>query len=239
MRLVKAVLPTLLALTLVSAAQTPPRAKAAPAATKAAPSAPVKIEYYGAVDLGSKGTKAALYSFVPEEDGDYPVTVFTKVVNTKLVSSMADGKFTKDGIADAAAAVKQVIDAMKEEAAKQNYGVTTYYVVGSSGVAKATNRQDLAEAVKQAAGIVMDFVDALQEGYYGLSSAIPLSYRPSSMYIDIGSGNSKLGCVVGQTDPRNFKGAEIPYGSVSGRNEARKRNAADINAGVEVLMSDI
>lgn len=239
MRFVKTMLLMMLALVMMSAAQTHPHAKPAPAAKKAAPPAPAKTEYYGAVDLGSKGTKAALYSFVPEEDGDYPVTVFTKVVNTKLVSSMADGKFTKEGITDAAAAVKQVMDAMKEEAAKQDYDVQVYYVVGSSGVAKATNKQELADAVKEATGIDMDFVDALQEGYYGLSSAVPLSYRSVSMYIDIGSGNSKLGCLVGETDPRNFKGAEIPYGSVSGRNEARKRFPNDLNAGIEALMSDI
>jgi hypothetical protein len=237
MRLVKTFLVMMFALSLVSAAQIHQHAKSA--AVKAKPATPAKTEYYGAVDLGSKGTKAALYSFEPEEDGDYPVTVFTRVVNSKLVSSMVDGKFTKEGIADAADAVKQVIDAMKAEADKQGYDVAVYYVVGSSGVAKGTNKQDLADAVKAATGIDMDFVDAIQEGYYGLSSAIPLSYRHVSMYIDIGSGNSKLGCVVGETDPKNYKGAEIPYGSVSGRNEARKRNATDLNAGVDSLMSDI
>jgi hypothetical protein len=237
MRFVKAILSMMLVLAMVSAAQTKPAA----APKKSKPAAPVaeKVEYYGAVDLGSKGTKATLYSFEPEEDGDYPNAIFTKVINTKLVSSMADGKFTRDGIADAADAVKQVIDAMKAEAAKQNIDVAVYYVVGSSGVAKGTNKQELVDAVKAATGIDMDFVDAIQEGYYGLSSAIPLSYRPISMYVDVGSGNSKLGCMVGESDPKNFKGAEIPYGSVSGRNDALKRNPNDIVAGVYALIADI
>ena len=235
MRFVKAIVFMMLAVVMMSAAQAKPNAAAAKKAKPAAP-ASTKVEYYGAVDLGSKGTKATLYSFEPEEDGDYPNAIFTKVVNTKLVSSMADGKFTKEGIADAADAVKQVIDAMKAEAAKQN--VQVYYVVGSSGVAKGTNKQELVDAVKAASGIDMDFVDAIQEGYYGLSSAVPLSYRPVSMYVDIGSGNTKLGCMVGESDPKNYKGAEIPYGSVSGRNEALKRNP-EIVAGVESLMTDI
>jgi len=235
MRFVKAIVFVMLVLAMVSVART--HQKAVPSA-KAKPAAG-KTEYYGAVDLGSKGTKATLYSFEPEEDGDYPNPIFTKVINTKLVSSMVDGKFTKDGIADAADAVKQVVDAMKAEAAKQNLDVQVYYVVGSSGVAKGTNKQELIDAVKAATGINMDFVDAIQEGYYGLGSAIPLSYRPSSMYVDIGSGNSKLGCMVGDSDPRNFKGAEIPYGSVSGRNEALKRNPNDIVAGVDAWSTDI
>jgi exopolyphosphatase/pppGpp-phosphohydrolase len=213
-----------------------------------APASPVKkvkdapqanTHYYGAVDLGSKGTKAALYSFVMEEDGPNPSVVFTKTINTKLVSSMQDGKFTPDGIADATSAVKQVVDAMKAEAAKQGIKVDTYYVVGSSGVAHGANKQDLVAAVKDATGIDMDFVDAAREGYYGLVSSVPKNRRPIAMYIDIGSGNTKLGCLVGGTDLSSFKSAEIPFGSVSGRNEALKRNPTDINAGVASVTTDV
>ena len=82
--------------------------------------------YYAAIDLGSKGTKAALYSFVTEEDGRDPVVIFSKTINTKLVSSMHDGQFTADGIADATNAVKNAIDAMKAEADNRNLKVDTY-----------------------------------------------------------------------------------------------------------------
>jgi hypothetical protein len=195
--------------------------------------------YYGAIDLGSKGTKAALYSFVTEEDGRDPVVLFSKTINTKLVSSMKDGKFTPDGIADATAAAKNEIDAMKAEAATRHLSVDTYYIVGSSGVAKASNKADLAASVHDATGIDMDFIDATHEGYYGMISSVPMSRRASSFYIDIGSGNAKLGCVVGGTDLSSYKSAEIPYGSVSGRNEALKRNPTDVNAGVQSLMTDV
>ena len=196
--------------------------------------------YYGAIDLGSKGTKASLYSFVTEEEGRNPVVVFSKTINTKLVSSMSNGAFSTDGISDAVSAVKQEVDAMKAEAAKQDLTVDTYYVVGSSGVAKATNKQDLVAAVKEATDIDMDFVSASDEGYYGLLSAVPLSRRPVSMYVDIGSGNTKLGCLVGDaTDPRSFKSAEIEFGSVSGRNEALKRSPNDLDAGISAVASDV
>ncbi len=239
MRFIRTILLMMLAFTSVFNAQTHSRAATPAKKAKPAPPPPPNTHYYGAVDLGSKGTKAALYSFVTEEDGDNPVTIFTKVVNTKLVSSMTDGKFTKEGIADAADSVKLVIDAMKAEAEKQNVNVDVYYVVGSSGVAKGSNKQDLVDAIKTATEIDMDFVSAAEEGYYGMLSAVPLSRRPISMYIDIGSGNSKLGCLVGETDLRDFKSAEVPYGSVSGRNEALKRNPKDIVAGVDSLVSDI
>jgi exopolyphosphatase/pppGpp-phosphohydrolase len=198
-----------------------------------------KTLYYGAVDLGSKGTKAALFSFVAEEEGRSPDVIFSKTINTKLVSSMKDGQFSKEGIKDAVDAVTQVTEAMKAEATRRNIDVDVYYVVGSSAVAKVPNKDELVAGVKDATGIDMDFIDVSKEGYYTVLSSIPLSRRPNSMLIDIGSGNTKLGCLVGDSDIKNFKSAEVPFGSVSGRNEAAKRNPKDINAGVEAVMADV
>jgi exopolyphosphatase/pppGpp-phosphohydrolase len=200
---------------------------------------PPTIHYYGAVDLGSKGTKASLYSFETEDEGRNPVVIFSKTINTSLVSSMQGDKFTADGIADATQAVRTVVDAMKAEAAKRRVDVDAFYVAGSSGVARASNKQDLADSVKAATGITMVFVDAPREGYYGLWSAVPRSRRSTSIYIDIGSGNAKVGCLVGGTDFASYKSDEIPWGSVSGRNEALKRDPNDIVAGVASVMQDV
>jgi hypothetical protein len=236
MRNVKAILFVVLALACCCGSQV--HQHAASAAKKKAIST-ANARYYGAIDLGSKGTKAALYSFVAEEEGFNAVVIFNKVINTKLVSSMQDGKFTKEGIADAVDAVKQVLDAMKAAAEKRKIEVDVYYVVGSSAVAKAPNKDELVGGVKEATGIDMDFVDVAKEGYYGLLSSVPLSRRSSSMYIDSGSGNTKLGCLVGDSDVKNFKSAEIPFGSVSGRNEAARLNPKDINAGIESVVAEV
>jgi hypothetical protein len=195
--------------------------------------------YYGAIDVGSKGTKAALYSFVTDEDGPSPDLLFSQNVNTKLVSSMADGKFTPAGIEDATQAVTTLIAAINAEAKKRGISVDIFYIVGSSGAAKASNKADLVASVKQATGIEMDFIDAAHEGYYGMMSAVPLSRRMNAMYLDIGSGNAKLGCLVGGSSFQNFKSAEIAYGSVSGRNEALKRSPNDVVAGLDSVMQDV
>jgi exopolyphosphatase/pppGpp-phosphohydrolase len=195
--------------------------------------------YYGAVDLGSSGVKAQLYSFLIEDESRKPDILFGETINTKLVSSMRDGNFTPEGIADAANAVKQVVDSMKGEATKRKLNIDTYYVVGSSGAARASNKQDLVAAVKAATDIDMDFVDAKTEGYYGLVSAVPLPRRATSIYIDIGSGNTKVGCVVGDVNLNNFKSLEIPFGSKSALPEAKKRNPTDVVAGLSSLMKDI
>ncbi len=202
-------------------------------------SAAAQTKYYGAIDLGAKGAKAAIFYFVQENKERSPVVVFNQIINTTL-GSMKDGRFTDVGIHEAADAARQLLAAMRKEAeaAKAKYKVDSYYIVGSSAVAKAENKTDLSRAVKDATGIDMVFVDATKESYYGLLSAVP-SDLGNSMYIDVGSGNTKLGCLVGGSTEKNFKSVEIPYGSVSGRNEGSKRSPANIPEGIQQVMKDI
>jgi exopolyphosphatase/pppGpp-phosphohydrolase len=194
--------------------------------------------YYGAIDLGSKGVKAALYSFIREAEGLDTRVLLKNTINTKLTSSMNDARFTAEGIQDAVDATRRLFEQMQDEAKKRRIAEVKYYIVGSSGISKTENREDLAAAVKKVTGIEMEFIDARDEGYFGLSSTISRDQRSTAVYIDIGSGNTKLGCVVGGSEVSNFKSVEIPYGSVSGRNAATKRNSADIRAGIEQLMQD-
>lgn len=195
-----------------------------------------QTRYYGAIDLGSKGVKAALFNFVRETDGLDAKVRFKNTINTKLVSSMNGARFTAEGIQDAADATRRLLEQMQGEAKKKKLVDVQYYIVGSSGVAKGENGEELATAVKKVTGIDMEFIKAQDEGYFGLSSTIPRDSRSTAIYIDVGSGNTKLGCVIGGSEVSNFKSAEIPYGSVSGRNAAVKGNSADIRAGIEQLM---
>lgn len=198
--------------------------------------ATAKSSYYGAVDVGSKGTKAALYSFKAVPNGFDTDVRFKKTINTKLVSSMVEGRFTAEGIQEAADAVRQLIEDMKADAKKHKISEVKFYVVGSSGVARGSNRNELVDAVKAGTGMEMTFVDAKAEGYFGLLSSVPRKRRSAAILIDVGSGNTKIGCLVGDPSLQNFKSAEIPYGSVSGRNEGGKRNPEDIKAGIDDLM---
>lgn len=204
-------------------------------AKTAAPAVPPA--YFGAVEVGSKGTKAALYSFAREGEGRDARILYGRTINTKLVSSMKDKRFVEDGIQDAVSAVQTLLGEMKAEAARKKL-TAEYYVVGSSGAARAENRDELAAAINKATGLDMDFIDSKREGFFGLLSAVPYARRSTSMFIDIGGGNSSLGCLVGDSELNNFKATEIKFGSVSGRNEGAKRNAADTVAGIEQVMHD-
>jgi Ppx/GppA phosphatase family len=237
--LVKAIFPMVLVLAASSNAQTKHTRSVGSGSGSKKTAIAAQTEYYGAIDLGSKGTKATLYSLKAESNQQHAKVIFNKTINTKLVSSMKDGRFTEDGIRDATDAVKQLIDAMQAKAIEDEIKVDLYYVVGSSGVAIGKNREDLVASVKAATEIDMDFIDAAKEGYYGLVSVVPKDLRGKSMYIDVGSGNTKLGCLVGESDLKNFKSLEIRYGSVSGTNEGAKRNPKDIGAGINTVMDDV
>src|SRR6266446_6154242 len=175
------------------------------------------VKYYAAIDLGSKGTKAVLYRFERGVEGIDTKPLFQRTINTRLVSSMKGSRFTPEGIQDAVDAAKQLVADMRAEAEKSKLSDVQYYIVGSSGVARGENKADLVAGVKAATGIDMDFVDAKQEGYFTLISSVPLMRRQVAVIVDVGSGNTKVGCLVGDATIRNFKSAEIPYGSVSGR----------------------
>ena len=199
-------------------------------------SASAATPHYAAIDLGSKGTKATLYALHNGDNGPEVEIVFEKVINTKLVSSMSGGRFTAAGIDDAASAARQLLADMRAEAAKKKIANVQTYIVGSSGVAKGENKAELIAAVKAATGVDMEFVDPKQEGYFSLVTAVPRQRRATSIIVDIGSGNTKVGCLVGDASISNFKAAEIPLGSVSGRKAAVEKKAADFNAGLEKVI---
>jgi hypothetical protein len=195
-----------------------------------------QARYFGGIDLGSKGTKAEL--FLLNKDTD----LYDRPINTKLVSSMKDGLFTDAGIQDATDAVKQQIKAM-QAVAEKNHIQVQYFIVGSSAVAGVRNKDTLAASVKAATGIDMDYIDAKREGYFGLRSIIPRIPKKLlnvSSYVDIGSGNTKFGCLVGEeVDLADYRGGDVAYGSVSGRVKASENNPKDIKAGIEQLMLDV
>ena len=195
------------------------------------PSQVEKPKYYGAVDLGSRGIKAFLFSFVREGDGPDAQAVYKNEINTKLVSGAQGDKFTAAGIDEAATAVSTLLGELKSQAADRKLTKVEYYVVGSSGVAKFANHDDLKAAVDKAAGISMSFVDAPHEAYYGLLSGVPKYRRNVSVMVDIGSGNTKLAYL----DHGESHATEIPYGSVTLRKAALTEDP-DYTTGLDKIL---
>jgi hypothetical protein len=196
------------------------------------------VRYYAGIDLGAKGTKPDFFSLNSSKKLD---GLKLDTIETKLVSSMRDGEFSDSGIREATNAVSRLLGQMQAFAEKNQMPVE-YFVVGSSGLAKAKNKDALATSVKAATGIDMDFIDAKKEGYFGLLSTvpnIPKNKLDVASYVDIGSGNTKFGCLVGEgLDFANYRGGDVDFGSVSARTKGTEANPKEIKAGIDQVMHD-
>jgi hypothetical protein len=74
----------------------------------------------------------------------------------------------------------------------------------------------LKAAVDQKTGLSLEFIDVRDEGRYGLVSAVPTARVQDALHADIGSSNTKIGCMVRNT----YNSSEIPFGSVTLRKKA-------------------
>jgi len=188
---------------------------------------------YGAIDLGSRGVKAFLFQFVREGEGPDASVVYKNEVLTKLVSGAEGDKLTAAGIEEATQATTKLLAELRAEAGKHNLPAVEYYVVGSSGVARFANHDELKTSVDRATHLAMTFVDVRQEAYDGILSGVPLARRESSVMVDLGGSNTKMACLQ-QGEPHT---AELPFGSVTLREAAVKANA-DYAAGVADTLRD-
>lgn len=166
--------------------------------------------YFAAIDLGTKGIKAFLFKLVQTDDGIYGQPVFHDDAITTLASAATSNRFTTQSISDAADAVTKLVKEMKDFAARQELD-PAYYIVGSSGISAFANRDELKAAVDRASGRHMQFIDAATEGREGLLSAGQTSSLASMLHVDIGSGNTKIGCMVDGV----YNAVDIPFGTVT------------------------
>lgn len=164
---------------------------------------------YCAIEVGSKGVKARLYSLSVSDAGLDQSVKFKQDVNTTISASMRDGNFSAAAIAETAEAAAGLMKQMRTL-----NPACTGFVVGSSGVAKAQNRDDLAHAIEDKADVRnVEFISVEKEAEYAFIASVRPKDRASALLIDVGSGNTKIG-YFNATEGR-FLAMEIPYGSVS------------------------
>lgn len=180
------------------------------------------VDNYCSVEIGSKGVKARLYRIRENAEGYLLGTEeYKNNVNTTIVGSMQDGKFSDAAMDETAKAVKGEMDKMLEQSPK-----CKAFVVGSSGVAKASNKDVFAQKVTALTAQAMDFVTPEKEAEYAFLASVPPKYRKDALLIDIGSGNTKLAYRNGD----EIKTLEIPYGSVSLKKEMQEKQNADFSS---------
>jgi tetratricopeptide (TPR) repeat protein len=144
------------------------------------------------IEIGAKGVKANVVVMTPTSDDDYNIDEkFRRSINTTIIAGVKErGEFDQSSIDETAKAVKEIYEQMT---GKLQINANDIFVVGSSAMWKAKNKDKLAEKVKELTGKELSFITVEQEVLFNIAGAIPPKYRDKSLSLDIGSGNTKIG----------------------------------------------
>jgi len=172
-----------------------------------------RVAVYGGVEIGSKGVKAQAYRIGLKEDEFYDLQeVFRESINTTIIAGVKEtGAFSKDGIEETAQAVKTLIEKLKERGVPGD----NIFVVASSAISSVKNRDELAKRVEELTGYKLEFLTVKDEVLFGIAGAVPPKYFYNSVFVDVGSGNTKIGYLEKVGGSINVRSFEIPYGTVS------------------------
>jgi tetratricopeptide (TPR) repeat protein len=179
-----------------------------------------RVTVYGGVEIGSKGVKAQAYRIGLKGDEFYDLQeVFRESINTTIIAGVKEtGAFSKDGIEETAQAVKTLIEKLKEKGVPGD----NIFVVASSAISSVKNRDELAKRVEELTGYKLEFLTVKDEVLFGIAGAVPPKYFYNSVFVDVGSGNTKIGYLEKVGGSINVRSFEIPYGTVSLTERASK-----------------
>jgi len=169
---------------------------------------------YAGIEIGAKGVKASVLVMTPQADGDYDVNeALRRSINTTIFAGVkTKGAFEPQAIDETANAVKELYDVVTNQHRVLSGDI---YLVGSSAVAKASNRDQLAAKVKELTGKELAFITKDDEVLYNLVGSIPSQKIAKALSVDIGSGNTKIGYWDRANGRDNVVAVEIPLGTVS------------------------
>jgi exopolyphosphatase/pppGpp-phosphohydrolase len=188
---------------------------------------PAQAAVHGGIEIGAKGVKATAMDVTGDADAYEVKVLMATTENTTLSAGLGEsGRFAPDALKATAAAVAKFASTMQKE---HKVPVEHLYVVASSGLFSAiegkkdavkTNQDALADAVREACGLKITFIDVNREAELSIAGVIPTKHLAASMLIDVGGGNTKGGFRDG---PKGAVTFGVPYGSVTFSDAAKKR----------------
>ena len=181
---------------------------------------------YGVVEIGSKGVKAAVVNSYMDEQGRLRYqTGFKKSINTDVLQGVVDtGEFSPEAIEDTAKAVSLLVAEIRSNAKNVADNI---YIVGSSALSIAMNRDRLGARVQELAGGQPYFINSSQELSFGMIGSVPDKLLYKTALLDIGSGNGRIGYLISEKGERKSGQAVIDLraGSTSLTDLANKSKA--------------
>jgi tetratricopeptide (TPR) repeat protein len=173
-------------------------------------------EIYGGIEVGAKGIKANVIGIILTKKGDYKVKVkYTEVDNNTNLSILHTGDMlAADKLDKTANTVKFYYDKLMAE---QGVAADKIFVVASSSVAAAKNAEALRKKILAAFTVAdisptVNFTTTEKETEYDILGVVPDNKLFQSAVIDVGSGNTEVGCLLPEGEKRvNY--FAVPYGA--------------------------
>ncbi|MDW7695946.1 tetratricopeptide repeat protein [Flammeovirgaceae bacterium SG7u.111] len=170
-----------------------------------------KEQLYAGIEIGAKGVKASVIGVYLNMDGEYKFKVkYDNSINPNVVT------LTDEAIAKGAEAVNTFY---KEIKSKYDLPDERIFIVGSSGVRMEAMNQNKLDKLEKAFGeqlkigkSKLKFITPEEEAYFVIKGTTLPKYRAVSSTIDIGSGNTKGGFLIGENLDK-IQPVSFPFGT--------------------------
>ncbi|OXA77209.1 hypothetical protein B0A58_05965 [Flavobacterium branchiophilum NBRC 15030 = ATCC 35035] len=177
-------------------------------------------DVYGGIEIGGKGIKVSVIKIEDLQIGQFEI-IKTWTRNTNIIKNIdAEGNFTQKDIDETSYIVFDLIEAMKKDF---SIAAKNIFVIASSSVGVAKNKQDLINKINTLTTRNIDFISSDLESKMIIKGAIPQKEYTNSLILDIGSGSVKGGIVnVEKNNTFSFMPLGMKFGTTTLTERIRK-----------------
>ncbi len=150
----------------------------------------IKIEKYGAVDIGSNAIRLLIASVIEQKDKP---TQFKKISLVRVPIRLGAEVFTEGKISDHS--VGRMIDAITAfRLLIKTHNVTRYRACATSAMREAENGAEVAELIKEQSGISINIIDGSDEASIISSTDLTnlIEGDKAFLYVDVGGGSTEF-----------------------------------------------
>ncbi len=150
----------------------------------------LKIEKYGAVDIGSNAIRLLVVTVIEQKGKD---TIFKKTSLVRVPIRLGAEVFLEGKISENSAA--RMMDAMVAfKLLMRTHGIKRFRACATSAMREASNGRALAEAIEEKSGMAINIIDGNDEAAIIASTDLKNLIQDDKvfLYVDVGGGSTEL-----------------------------------------------
>lgn len=150
----------------------------------------MKIEKYGAVDIGSNAIRLLVVTVIEQKERD---TIFKKTSLVRVPIRLGAEVFLEGKISENSA--HRMIDAMQAfRLLMKTHNVKRFRACATSAMREASNGSEIAQTIEQKSGISINIIDGKDEAAIIASTDLKNLIQDDKvfLYVDVGGGSTEL-----------------------------------------------